>query len=129
MLAHAPLPGFSSGDDRQGRWSPCDRLWREVAPRLAGRRGEAQWRDAMADQILFDKLGFIDRLKRGGVIEDHARAHAEAMEAALRESVATKSDIVRLEARIELAVRDMTRRMWTIAIALFAALVLIKFFG
>ncbi len=51
------------------------------------------------------------------------------MEAALRESVATKSDIARLEARIELAVRDMTRRMWTIAIALFAALALIKFFG
>jgi hypothetical protein len=83
----------------------------------------------MADQILFDKLGFIDRLKRGGVDENHARAHAEAMEAALRESVATKSDIMRLEARIELAVRDINRRMWTIAIALFAALVLIKFFG
>jgi hypothetical protein len=64
-----------------------------------------------------------------GVDENHARAHAEAVEAALRESVATKSDILRLEARIELAVRDMTRRMWTIAIALFAALVLIKFFG
>lgn len=81
----------------------------------------------MAEQILFDKLGFIDHLKRSGVTEDRARAHAEAM--ALRESVATKSDIVRLEARIELAVRDMTRRMWTIAIALFAALALIKFFG
>ena len=76
----------------------------------------------MADQILFDKLGFIDRLKRAGVDDNQARAHAEAMDEALRESVATKLDIA-------LAVRDMTIRMGAIAIALFAALASIKFFG
>jgi hypothetical protein len=87
----------------------------------------------MADQILFDKLRFIDRLKRAGIDDDQARAHAEAMDEALRESVATKADlrmeIGRLETTIELAVRDMTIRMGAIAIALFAALASIKFFG
>jgi hypothetical protein len=94
----------------------------------------------VADQILFDKLGFIDRLKRAGINDNQARAHAEAMDEALRESVATKADlrmeigrletkIERLETKIELAVRDMTIRMDAIAIALFAALASIKFFG
>jgi hypothetical protein len=76
----------------------------------------------MADQIHFDKLGFIDRLKRAGIKDNQARAHAEAMDEALRESVATKLDIA-------LAVRDMTIRMGAIVIALFAALASIKFFG
>jgi len=76
----------------------------------------------MADQILFDKLRFIDRLKSAGIDDNQARAHAEAMDEALRESVATKLDIA-------LAVRDMTIRMGAIAIALFAALASIKFFG
>jgi hypothetical protein len=138
----------------------------------------------MADQILFDKLVFIDRPKRAGIDDAQARAHAEAMDEALRESVATKSDIdllkntvqsevarlentvqsevarlgntlqsevarlgnaiqseatrlenklqsetARLENKIELAVRDMTVRMGAIAVALFAALASIKFFG
>jgi hypothetical protein len=76
----------------------------------------------MADQILFDKLGFIDRLKRAGIDDNQARAHAEAMDEVLRESVGTKLDIA-------LAVCDMTIRMGAIAIALFAALASIKFFG
>jgi NADH:ubiquinone oxidoreductase subunit D len=100
----------------------------------------------MADTILFDKLAFIDRLKRAGIEDNQARAHAEAMEDALRESVATKADIARLENMIhseitrlenkiesvetrDLAVRDMTIRMGAIAVALFAALASIKFFG
>jgi hypothetical protein len=87
-----------------------------------------------------------------------ARAHGEALEEALRESVATKADVAGaradlkadialvkagidfvktdlarvkadLENRIELAVRDMTIRMDVIAMALFAALASIKFFG
>jgi hypothetical protein len=105
----------------------------------------------MADMILFDKLAFIDRLKRAGIEDNQARAHAEAMEDALRESVATKADIARLEnmihseivrlenmirsestrleTKIDLAVRDLTIRMGAIAVALFAALASIKFFG
>jgi hypothetical protein len=131
----------------------------------------------MADQILFDRLAYIDRLKRGGIDDNQARAHAEAMDDALRESVATtaqlqaetarlehkiESEVTRLEHKIEseaarlehkieseaarlehkiesesarlettihLAVRDMTIRMGAMAVALFAALASIKFFG
>ena len=123
--------------------------------------------------ILFDRLAYIDRLRRAGIEDNQARAHAEAMEDALRESVATKADIARLEnmihseitrlettthaeitrlettthaeitrlenvihsevtrleTKIDLAVRDMTIRMGAIAVALFAALASIKFFG
>ena len=86
----------------------------------------------MADTILFDKLAYIDRLKRAGIDDNLARAHAEAMHEALRESVATKSDLraetLRVENKIELAVRDLTIRMGAMAIALFAALASIKFF-
>jgi hypothetical protein len=54
----------------------------------------------MADQILFDRLAYIDRLKRGGIDDNQARAHAEAMDGALRESVATKPDLGGLENNI-----------------------------
>ena len=84
-------------------------------------------------ELLFDKLTYMDRLQRAGIAEPQARAHAEAMEEALRESVATKADIARLETRITseiaLAVRDMTIRMGVIATALFAALASIRYFG
>jgi hypothetical protein len=63
----------------------------------------------MADTILFDKLAYIDRLKRAGIDENQARAHAET--------------------KIDLAVRDMTIRTGAMLIALFAALASIKFFG
>ena len=87
----------------------------------------------MADTILFDKLAYIDRLKRAGIDDNQARAHAEAMDEALRESVVTKADlrseITRLETKIDLAVRDMTIRTGAMLIALFAAHASIKFFG
>ena len=91
-------------------------------------------------QLLFDKLRYMDRLTRAGVSEETARAHAEAMEEALRESVATKGDITGL--RTELlsdiaAVRtellqlkhDLTVRMGVISAAVVAILASIKYFG
>jgi hypothetical protein len=84
-------------------------------------------------QILFDRLAYKDRLTRAGIAEDQARAHAEAMDEALRESVATKADLAAvradLEHRIDLAVRDMTIRTGGMLIVLFGALASIKFFG
>jgi hypothetical protein len=80
-------------------------------------------------QVLFDKLAYMDRLTRAGINETQARAHAEAMEEALRESVATKSDVRDLENKIEIAVRDMTIRTGAMLIVLFGALASIKFFG
>jgi hypothetical protein len=44
-------------------------------------------------EITFDKLVYIDRLKSAGVAEPQARAHAEALDQALRDTVATKSDL------------------------------------
>jgi hypothetical protein len=84
-------------------------------------------------QLLFDKLAYIDRLTRAGIGEREARAHAEAMEEALRESVATKIDLARLrtdlEHKVEIAVRDLTIRTGAMLIVLFSALAPVKFFG
>ena len=84
-------------------------------------------------QVTFDKLVYIDRLKSGGIDEAHARAHAEALDQALRDTVATKGDlreeVTRLEQKIEILGRDLTIRMGGIAILLFGALASIKFFG
>ena len=46
-----------------------------------------------ATEITFDKLVYIDRLKSAGVDEPQARAHADALDHALRDSVATKHDL------------------------------------
>jgi hypothetical protein len=94
----------------------------------------------MADQILFDRLAYMDRLKRAGVTDEHARAHAEAIDEALRESVATKHDlgltrrdlhdeIAATRQEIALLRRDMIVMTGSTAIALFAALTAIKFFA
>jgi hypothetical protein len=82
----------------------------------------------MADTLLFDKLTYVDRLVKAGIDESQARAHAEAMEEALRESVATKVDIARLENKIELAVRDLKIWAGSIAVLLFGAPVAVRFF-
>jgi hypothetical protein len=98
-------------------------------------------------EITFDKLVYIDRLKAAGVGEPQARAHAEALDQALRDTVATKSDlaaieqrlrdemrtlrdeIARLDNKIDVLGRDLTIRMGGIAVILFGALASIKFFG
>jgi hypothetical protein len=43
-------------------------------------------------EITFDKLLYVDRLKSGGLTEEQARSHAEALDLALRDKVATKQD-------------------------------------
>lgn len=80
----------------------------------------------MADTLLFDRLRYLDKLRQSGISEDHARAHAEALDEALRDTVATKRDL--LEAIHGLR-HDLTIRTGGIAVALFAALATIKFFG
>jgi len=88
----------------------------------------------MADQqLLFDKLRYMDRLTRSGVSEETARAHAEAMEEALRETVATQA-FVRQEitaVRLDLATlkHDLTVRIGVASAAVVATLASIKYFG
>ena len=43
--------------------------------------------------LTFDKLAYVDRLKAAGVGEREARALAEGLDQALREEVASKSDL------------------------------------
>ena len=76
----------------------------------------------MSNQILFDKLVYIDRLKNAGLSEEQARAHAEAMHEALRESVATKRDLSELEQRL-------TIRFGGMLIVAVGVLLAAKFFG
>jgi hypothetical protein len=55
--------------------------------------------------MTFDKLAYIDRLKAAGFAEPQARAMADGLDQALREEVATKSDVAafRSEIRVELS--------------------------
>lgn len=53
--------------------------------------------------ITFDTLKFVERLKAGGIPEEHAKAEVEALTVALNETIsirelATKSDLEALKA-------------------------------
>ena len=55
--------------------------------------------------LTFDKLAYVDRLKAAGMGEREARALAEGLDQALREEVATKTDLaaVKTELAAEIA--------------------------
>jgi hypothetical protein len=77
--------------------------------------------------ISFDTLKFAERLKAGGVPEAQARAEAEALAAALAEAmdqqIATKRDVDKIDARLNLL-------QWMIGFNLaFTMAVLWKAFG
>jgi hypothetical protein len=52
--------------------------------------------------MTFDKLAYVDRLKAAGIAEPQARAMADGLDQALREEVATKSDIAEVRNEIGL---------------------------
>jgi hypothetical protein len=76
--------------------------------------------------IAFDRLAYIDRLKEAGFDDKQACAQADALDAALRDSVATKADVreaeLRLEAKIETTAANLRA---DIARWLFAAVIAI----
>src|SRR5512138_1612461 len=51
--------------------------------------------------MTFDRLVYIDRLKAAGFAEPQARAMADGLDQALREEVATKSDLAALRAELQ----------------------------
>ena len=55
----------------------------------------------------FDKLLYLETLKAAGVSENEARAHAHALNEALRDSVATKSDLREMELRLTVKLGGM----------------------
>ena len=81
------------------------------------------------DSPLFDRLRYVDRLTGAGIAEDQARAHADAMEDALRQGVATKNDVARLEAAMSAMEHRLTVRGGLMAAAAVAILASLKFFG
>lgn len=84
-------------------------------------------------QILFDKLVYVDRLTRAGIGEEQARAHAEAMDEALRDAVATRADlrsaIAELKTEIAIGLRDATIRTGGMLIVAVGILIGVKYFG
>jgi hypothetical protein len=50
--------------------------------------------------LTFDKLAYVDRLKAAGMGEREARALAEGLDQALREEVATKTDLVAVKTEL-----------------------------
>ena len=50
---------------------------------------------------LFNALAYVDKLTRSGIPDEQARAHADALEVAFQEGVATKEDLRALEARMD----------------------------
>jgi hypothetical protein len=59
--------------------------------------------------LTFDRLAYVDRLKEAGFEEKQARAHAEALDTALRDSVATKADVERVQREIGEAKTQLRR--------------------
>jgi hypothetical protein len=72
--------------------------------------------------LTLDRLAYVDRLRNGGIEEGRARIHAEALDAALRNPVATRNDLddlgrdlrrgilevkTRLEAKIETSAANL----------------------
>jgi hypothetical protein len=79
----------------------------------------------MADTILFDKLAYVDRLIKSGIDESQARALSDALDEALKESVATRNDIERLEHRLTVRVGAMFVAFYGVVLATLAVF---KFF-
>ena len=66
-------------------------------PRFAFAESRAYLDRMSSSAFIFDRLAYVDRLRAAGVDESCARAHAEALDVALRDGVASKADIDRLE--------------------------------
>jgi hypothetical protein len=96
---------------------------------LAKAGGGIFWETFMS-AITFDTLKFVERLEKAGVSCEHASAIAEAQKDAFAEALdnqlATKSDILRLENKIEtLELRLILKMggMMVVAIGIVATLV------
>ena len=72
--------------------------------------------------LLFDKLAYKDKLTASGVPEASARAHADALDEALRESVVTRT-------YLDMRLSQLTVRVGGMMIAAVAVLIGVKFFG
>jgi hypothetical protein len=72
--------------------------------------------------MTFDKLAYIDRLKAAGFTEPQARGMADGLDQALREEVATKSDITGLRHEMGLLRAEFKSDLGTLKGELLAAM-------
>ena len=70
--------------------------------------------------MTFDKLAYIDRLKAAGFAEPQARAMADGLDQALREEVATKSDLAVLRAEFKEVTWACSEATWACSGATWA---------
>lgn len=88
--------------------------------------------------ITFDTLKFVEKLKSAGIVEEHAKAEAEALVIAFSEAMdsqlVTKADINRLERELKADINRVERELlvvkWMVGLVLggIVALVLKAFF-
>ena len=75
-----------------------------------------------------DTLAYTRRLKKAGVTDTLAEAHADALRAAFDEGAATKTDLARLEARLIALLRGGSVALGTaIGASIIAAVAIVKF--
>ena len=63
--------------------------------------------------LTFDKLAYVDRLKAAGMGEREARALAEGLDRALREEVATKTDLTAVKMELAADIATVRREVTT----------------
>ena len=76
----------------------------------------------MANGITFDKLGYVERLQASGFSEPQAKGAAEALDVALKDTVATKYDLIELK-------HDLTLRIGAMVVTGVLILAAMKFFS
>jgi hypothetical protein len=86
--------------------------------------------------LTFDKLVYVDRLQTGGFTSEQARIHADALEGALHDAVATKHDIESVKRDVGSVRQDMQlveqrliNKMGMMLVGLAGFLVAIKYLG
>ena len=83
----------------------------------------------MSSVITFDKLAYVERLKECGFTQDQAKGAADALDSALKDSVATKHDIARLEAKLSVVEAKLAMLQWVMGgIGVGVLLLVIKSF-
>ena len=76
----------------------------------------------MANGVTFDKLVYVERLQASGFSEPQAKGAAEALDVALKDTVATKYDLIELK-------HDLTLRIGAMVVTGVLILAAMKFFS
>ncbi len=75
--------------------------------------------------VTFDKLTYVTRLEKSGISREQAEAQADALDAALRDSVATKHDIEIVHKDIEMLRAELAMVKWLVSGIGFGVLLLV----